>query len=79
MPKRLIVTAPRQVELEEVPIPGCPDDGLLVRAKVTAVSTGTEIRVYRGIPVDKDGGFLHTYVPCNYSGSTTMMLPANQE
>ncbi len=66
MPKRLIVTAPRQVELEEVPIPGCPDDGLLVRAKVTAVSTGTEIRVYRGIPVDKDGGFLHTYVPFQY-------------
>jgi len=63
MPKRLIVTAPRQVEFEEVPIPDCPGDGLLVRAKVTAVSTGTEVRVYRGIPVDKDGGFLHTFVP----------------
>ncbi len=66
MAKRLMVTGPRQVEFEEAPVPDCPDDGLLVRARVTAVSTGTEIRVYRGIPVDKEGAFLHTHVPFQF-------------
>ena len=66
MAKRLMVTAPRQVEFEEIPVPDCPGDGLLVRARVTAVSTGTEIRVYRGIAVDKEGAFLHTYVPFQF-------------
>ena len=61
--KRLIVTGPRQVEFEEVPLPDCPPDGLLVRATVTAISTGTEIRVYRAKPVDEAGRFLHTAVP----------------
>ena len=56
---RLIVKGPRQVEFEDVPIPKCPDDGLLVRAIVTAISTGTEIRVYRWIPVDTEGKYLH--------------------
>jgi len=57
--KRLIVTGPRQASFDEVDIPQCPDDGLLVRANVTAVSTGTEIRVYRYIPVDDEGKWLH--------------------
>lgn len=57
--KRLVVEGPRQVRFEDVPIPQCPDDGLLVRAMVTAISTGTELRVYRWIPVDEEGKFLH--------------------
>ena len=61
--KKLFVTGPRQVELAEVFIPPCPEDGLLVRTTVTAISTGTEIRVYRAIPVDREGQFLHTGVP----------------
>jgi threonine dehydrogenase-like Zn-dependent dehydrogenase len=56
---RLIVTGPRQAKFEEVQIPECPDDGLLIRAIVTAISTGTEIRVYRWIPVDPEGKYLH--------------------
>ena len=61
--KRLIITAPRQAEFEEVAMPSCPPDGLLVQARVTAISTGTEIRVYRLKAVDADGKFLHADVP----------------
>ena len=42
--KRLVITGPRMAELEDVPTPDCTDDGLLVRASVTALSTGTEMR-----------------------------------
>lgn len=57
--KRLVITGPRQASFDDVDVPDCPPDGLLVRANVTAVSTGTEIRVYRYIPVDEDGEWLH--------------------
>ena len=61
--KRLIVTGPRQVRFEDVPPPPCRADGLLVRATHTALSTGTEMRVFRAIPVDDQGQFLHECVP----------------
>lgn len=61
--KRLIVTGPRQAQFEDLPLPKCPSDGLLVRARVTAISPGTEIRVYRAQPVDEAGQFLHERVP----------------
>lgn len=61
--KRLIVVGPRRVQFEDVPEPACPDDGVVVRARLTAVSTGTEIRVYRAQPVDEAGRFLHERVP----------------
>ncbi|RIK29821.1 MAG: hypothetical protein DCC55_37700 [Chloroflexi bacterium] len=61
--QRLIITAPRRAEFEDVDAPACPSDGLLVRARVTAISTGTELRVYRLIPVDAAGRFLHANVP----------------
>ena len=61
--KRLIVTGPREATFEDVPTPACPADGVLVRAKRTAISTGTEIRVFRGTPVDDAGRFLHESVP----------------
>ncbi len=57
--KRLVITGPRQAGFQEVDIPQCTPDALLVRANVTAVSTGTEIRVYRCIPVDENGEWLH--------------------
>jgi threonine dehydrogenase-like Zn-dependent dehydrogenase len=60
---RLIITAPRRAEFEEISMPLCPSDGLLVRARVTAVSTGTEVRVYRLKAVDAAGKFLHANVP----------------
>lgn len=44
-------------------MPECAADSLLVQAKVTAVSPGTEIRVYRNIPVDDDGTMMHGGVP----------------
>ena len=61
--KRLVVTGPKQVEFEEISIPKCLDNGLLVKSVATAVSTGTELRVYRWIPVDEQGTMLHGGVP----------------
>jgi len=61
--KQLYVTGPRQVVFEEAPTPECSPDGLVVRARTTAVSPGTEIRVYRAIPVDEKGEFLHERIP----------------
>lgn len=61
--KRLIITGPRQAQFEDVQQPDCPSDGLVLRARKTAVSTGTEIRVYRARPVDEAGKFLHERVP----------------
>ena len=72
--KRLVVTGPRQVEFQDVPVPECPRDGVLARAIATAVSTGTEIRAYRRIPVDEEGTMQYPGVPfpsgpaeCGYS------------
>ncbi len=61
--KRLVVTGVRQATFEEVEMPVCAPDGVIVRARVTAVSTGTELRVYRAIPVDDAGRFMHEAVP----------------
>ena len=61
--QRLVITAPRQAEFETVPIPPCPVDGLLIRARVTAISTGSEIRVYRAIPIDPAGRFIYPQIP----------------
>ena len=58
-----MITGPKQAVFEDVPMPDCPDGGLLVKAKVTAVSTGTELRVYRNIPVDDEGAMMHGGVP----------------
>ncbi len=61
--KRLVVTGPRQVELQDAPVPDCPRDGVLARAIVTAISTGTEIRGYRRIPVDDEGTMQYPGIP----------------
>lgn len=61
--KQLLITGPRQAVFEDVPDPVCPRDGLLVRARLSAISPGTEIRVYRAIPVDEAGRFLHERIP----------------
>lgn len=61
--QRLIITGPGEARFEDVPVPDCPPDGLLVRARLTAVSTGTELRVYRAQPVDEAGRFIHERVP----------------
>lgn len=61
--KRLLITGPKQAEFVDSPMPACPADGVLVKAKVTAISAGTEIRVYRGIAVDDAGKFMHETKP----------------
>lgn len=61
--KTLLVTGPRQAEFQEMPRPTPGSDDVLVQAKLTAVSTGTELRVFRAIPVDAAGQFLHETIP----------------
>ena len=61
--KRLLITGPKQAVFEEVERPDCGPEEVVVRAKVTAISTGTELRVFRAIPVDEAGHFLHERVP----------------
>lgn len=61
--KQLIVTGAKQAEFEDVQAPRCDADGVLVQARVTAISTGTELRVFRAIPVDDEGRYLHERVP----------------
>jgi len=61
--KRLVITGPRAASFEEVEIPACPQDGILVKARTTAISAGTELRVFRAQSVDEDGKFLHEWIP----------------
>jgi threonine dehydrogenase-like Zn-dependent dehydrogenase len=61
--KRLIITGPCEARFEEAPLPACPSHGIVVRAVLTAISPGTELRVYRAVPVDAGGRFLHERVP----------------
>ncbi len=61
--KRLVVRGPRQVEFEDVPIPDCPRGGVLAKAIATAISTGTETRVYRRTPVDEEGTMQYPGIP----------------
>ena len=61
--KQLLVSGPRQAALSEVPKPPCPPDGVLVQARLTAISPGTELRVFRAAAVDKAGRYLHETTP----------------
>ncbi len=61
--KRLIISGPRQAVFEDVGMPVCARDGVVVRARLTAISAGTELRVYRTIPVDEAGRFIHETRP----------------
>ncbi len=44
----LFFTAPHQLEIREEPLPPLPADGLLVQTIVSAISSGTEMLLYRG-------------------------------
>lgn len=61
--KRLIIDGPCSATFEEVEPPVCPADGIVVKARVTAMSPGTELRVYRAESVDEEGKFLHEFIP----------------
>lgn len=61
--QRLIISAPRSATFEETAMPVCSDDSVLVRAQCTAISAGTELRVYRGIPIDEAGKLLFPNMP----------------
>ena len=61
--KRLVITGPRQAEFEEVEMPECASDVVIVKARVTTISTGKEIRVFRAKAVDDGGRFMLANVP----------------
>src|SRR4051812_31422768 len=52
--RALRLTAPLAAAIEEVPPPALTPDGVLVRARCTAISTGTEIRQYRDEQVEQN-------------------------
>ncbi|MBB75540.1 MAG: hypothetical protein CMJ75_13620 [Planctomycetaceae bacterium] len=72
--KQLLVTGPRQASLCEVPRPDCGAAEVLVETRLTAISTGTELRVFRAIAVDDEGQFLHETVPFQLPASTGYSL-----
>ena len=48
--RKLYITAPKQCEMVEEPMPACPHDGVLVKTTTTCMSIGTELRCYRSRP-----------------------------
>lgn len=60
---QLLITGPRQAEFHKLETATCGPDEIRVQARMTAISTGTELRVYRAIPVDAAGKFLHETIP----------------
>lgn len=46
--KKIVITGPRQVEIQEVPIPKPGAQMLLVKTELSGVSAGTEMMLYRG-------------------------------
>jgi 2-desacetyl-2-hydroxyethyl bacteriochlorophyllide A dehydrogenase len=56
--RALYFTAPRQVEVQEEPLPPLPGDRLLIQTLLSAISHGTELLMYRGefpknLPLDE--------------------------
>ena len=57
--KRLVVEGPKNAYFQDVDIPSCSKNGIVAKALFTAISTGTEVRVYRWLPVDPEGEYSH--------------------
>ena len=57
--KRLVIRGSKDAYFEDISIPTCPKDGVVAKSLFTAVSTGTEVRVYRWLPVDDNGEYSH--------------------
>ena len=51
---KLVITGSNKAEFIEVDIPKISSKQILVKTICTAISTGTEIRVYNGISIDKN-------------------------
>ena len=69
--KKLYITSPKVVEWVSEPLPECPANGVVVKTTTTCMSIGTELRCYRGIPVDPveiggEGKYLHEWVPFEF-------------
>ena len=46
--KKIVITGPRRVEIQEVPIPEPGEQMLLIKTRLSGVSAGTEMMLYRG-------------------------------
>ena len=48
---------------EDVDMPVCESEGIVVKVRVTTISTGTELRGYDTRAADDEGLFMHANVP----------------
>ena len=48
MMKKIVITGPRRVEIQEAPIPEPGEQMLLIKTRLSGVSAGTEMMLYRG-------------------------------
>jgi len=63
---KLVITGPNKAEFIKTDIPKINESQILVKTICTAISTGTEIRVYKGISIDKNNKFMFPNMPWNY-------------
>ena len=63
---KLVITGSNKAEFIEVDIPKISTKQILVKTICTAISTGTEIRVYNGISIDKNNSLMFPTMPWNY-------------
>jgi len=46
--KKIVITGPRKVEIQDVPIPQPGEQELLIKTEISGISAGTEMMLYRG-------------------------------
>jgi threonine dehydrogenase-like Zn-dependent dehydrogenase len=63
---KLVITGPNKAEFIKTDIPRINESQILVKTICTAISTGTEIRVYKGISIDKHNKLMFPNMPWNY-------------
>ena len=64
--KKLVVTGPNTADFITTEIPSINTNQILVKTICTAISTGTEIRVYKGISIDADNKFMFPNMHWSY-------------
>ena len=63
---KLVITGPNKAEFIETDIPRINESQILVKTICTAISTGTEIRVYRGISIDATNKLMFPKISWDY-------------
>ena len=63
---KLVITGSNKAEFVEIEIPTINKEQILVKTTCTAISTGTEIRVYKGISIDENNSLMFPAMAWNY-------------